>query len=91
MKLVCIQPLNPECIREAAAYSHVFFAEEGIRRGGIGEEFFAQLNNYGFKGVFRLRGVEDFVEHATVAQSLKKLGLDRESLLQWILEEKEKQ
>ncbi len=91
MKLVCIQPLDPECIREAATYSYVFFAEEGIRRGGIGEEFFAQLNNYGFKGTFRLRGVEDFVEHATVAQSLKKLGLDRESLIQWILEEKEKQ
>ncbi|HAB00660.1 MAG TPA: 1-deoxy-D-xylulose-5-phosphate synthase [Ruminococcaceae bacterium] len=88
MKPVCIQPLDPECIREAATYSYVFFAEEGIRRGGIGEEFFAQLNNYGFKGIFRLRGVEDFVEHATVSQSLKKLGLDRESLIQWILEEK---
>ena len=68
-------------MEEARAYRHVFFFEEGIQRGGIGEHFSFLLEEAGFEGRFHLRGIADpYIKHAPMFRSLETLGLNAESM-----------
>ncbi|MDR1466942.1 MAG: 1-deoxy-D-xylulose-5-phosphate synthase [Oscillospiraceae bacterium] len=64
----------------------VFFFEEGMLRGGVGEHIGLLLlqENSGIK--FHLKGVGDeFVEQASVNESLKKLEIDEDGMIASIL------
>ncbi|MFR7484417.1 MAG: hypothetical protein ACLUVP_03820, partial [Acutalibacter sp.] len=68
-------------VEEARACRHVFFFEEGIQRGGIGEHFSFLLEEAGFEGRFHLRGIADpYIKHAPMFRSLETLGLNAESM-----------
>lgn len=77
IQLKRIIPLAPEAVGAAAACAHIFFFEEGVRSGGIGESFAAQLLAAGFRGSYHLTAVPDcFVPQMCTASALAKYGLD---------------
>lgn len=81
IKLNRIIPVCPEAVNAAADCESVFFVEEGIRRGGVGEGFLLELSESGFCGKYNLRAVEDgFVKQASVESLLHKYGFDEDSV-----------
>ncbi|WP_444657771.1 1-deoxy-D-xylulose-5-phosphate synthase [Caproiciproducens sp. R2] len=90
IKLNRITPVDRDAVAEAAAAKKVFFFEEGIQQGGIGEHFSYLLSQSGYRGEFRLRAITSFVPHATMLQSLSALGLDDKGMVNMILTEYKK-
>ncbi len=90
IKLNRITPVDRNAVAEAAAAKKVFFFEEGIQQGGIGEHFSYLLSQNGYCGEFRLRAITNFVPHATMLQSLSALGLDDKGMVNMILTEYKK-
>lgn len=81
IKLNRIIPVCPDAVNAAADCESVFFVEEGIRRGGVGEGFLLELSESGFCGKYNLRAVEDgFVKQASVESLLHKYGFDEDSV-----------
>lgn len=81
IKLNRIIPVCHEAVEAAADCETVFFVEEGIRRGGVGEGFLLELSNSGFCGKYNLRAVEDgFVKQASVESLLHKYGFDEDGV-----------
>ena len=81
LKLGLVKPIPEEAVKAAAAYRTVVFFEEGIRHGGVGEDFCSLLCASGWKGSFSLIAVEDrFVPHASVDSALARLGLDAKGM-----------
>lgn len=85
VKLNRIKPIAPEVYELGCKVRSLYFFEEGIEQGGIGEHFLTQLIQRGYRGKAFLRGVKDqFVRHATMNESLHELGLDDEGMYQTI-------
>ncbi len=81
IKLNRIIPVCHEAVEAAADCESVFFVEEGIRRGGVGEGFLLELSESGFCGKYNLKAVEDgFVKQASVESLLHKYGFDEDSV-----------
>ena len=87
VKLNRIFPIDSEALESAHKAEKIFFFEEGIRKGGIGEHFSCLLNASGFQGRFFLRAITGFVAHATMAEALAELGLDDRGIAEVILTE----
>ena len=87
LKLNRIIPTPTEAVKEACCAKRIFFFEEGIRAGGIGERFGELLLENGYKGEYTLTAVPDeFVIHASVASQLKRYKLDSDGMLTVITE-----
>ena len=84
LKLNTIKPLPEGAVREAVARKMVYFCEEAVRSGGIGETFGLRLYEGGFTGTYDLRAIDAPVFQASTASSLKKLGLDAETIAETI-------
>jgi 1-deoxy-D-xylulose-5-phosphate synthase len=81
VKLGRIKPIDPAAVDAVMGCEKVFFFEEGVRSGGVGEAFALQLLERGFKGAFSLTAVPDcFVPQASVDAQLRRFGLDKESI-----------
>ncbi|MDD6174470.1 MAG: 1-deoxy-D-xylulose-5-phosphate synthase [Firmicutes bacterium] len=81
LKLNCIRPVPQQAVEKAAEYPNVFFAEESVAAGGVGEHFLRLLTEQGFSGKFRLSAVQDrFVAHASERRQMEQNGLDAESV-----------
>lgn len=89
LKLTQIMPIPPEALEVASRYEAVYFAEEGICDGGVGETFGWQLRQQGYTGDYRLRAIDGFVPTCTVAEGLQLLKLDAASLRAWLSAEDE--
>ena len=87
IKLNRIFPLDGDAVESALKAKSVFFFEEGIQKGGIGEHFDCCLSGRGFQGRFFLRAITGFVAHATMAEALAELGLDDRGMIEMILTE----
>lgn len=86
LKLNQIRPIEPVCYEISECFSHVFFFEEGIQAGGIGEHFGCGLMENGFRGDYRVSAIHDrFVPQGTVAQLLSDLGLDMAGMMRTVL------
>lgn len=86
LKLGRIKPLGEDYAAICGNYSRVYFFEEGIRNGGIGESFLSEITENGFKGEYHLKAIEDrFVAHASVAHLLAGLGLDADGIYSTIM------
>lgn len=82
-----IKPLPEELFGEIMSKSKIFFFEEGIRSGGVGEKLAARLMEKGYKGEYFITAVEDrFVQQAKVDELLCLYGLDKESMIKKITE-----
>lgn len=85
LKLNKIKPLNEDAILTALSFSNIFFFEEGISNGGIGEHFSFKLFTSGYKGKFTLNAIDDiYIPQATVASSLHKLKFDSDGMVEII-------
>lgn len=87
LKLNKIKPIDPEALKEVMNATHIFFYEEGVRSGGIGEKFAAELLQHGYKGNYDITAVEDcFVKQAKVPELIKQYGFDSDSMVNKIVE-----
>ncbi len=82
IKINKIKPLPNEAVVAAAESKNVYFFEESVKTGGIGEIFGCALEMLGADVNYRLIAVEDeFVKQASVDSQLKKYQLDCDSVL----------
>ena len=76
IKLNRIKPIDEKAVFFAKQFKRVFFFEEGMLTGGIGESFNYKLSSIGFKGKFYLTAIDNkFVSQATVNATLHRLNL----------------
>ncbi len=88
IKINTIKPLSKEVVQLALNYEHIFFFEEGVINGGVGQSFLYEIFSAGFKGKYKLTAIENtFVTHASVLSCLSKLNLDRQSMVRIIKDE----
>ena len=80
LKLNRIVPVSEKAVEIAMNYKSVYFFEEGIKNGGVGERFGFSLYQSGFQGKFNLTAIENYVTQSTTQSALHKLGLDTESI-----------
>jgi deoxyxylulose-5-phosphate synthase len=82
-----IKPINKDIIAFALGYKEVYFYEEAVKSGSIGQSFADMLFENGFKGKYEHIAIDDtFVPHANVSALLKKYKFDRESILEKFME-----
>lgn len=81
IKLERILPFPKEIVAAMHDASCVFFIEEGMKNGGIGELLGQQLLEQNYKGIYRVKAIDDrFVEQASVSQAIKREGLGAEEI-----------
>lgn len=81
IKLNRIKPIDSAAVLAASKFKNVFFFEEGMLSGGVGERFSYELTQVGFGGNFHLTAVDgEFVAQATVEAALHKLNLDADGM-----------
>lgn len=77
-----IYPIPEKAVQRLEHYSSIFFFEEGIQNGGIGEHLLTLLNQRGFKGDYTITAIQNqFISHAFVKDSLRKCGLDAAGMI----------
>lgn len=82
-----IKPIHSETVSIAKNYKYVYFYEESVKSGGVGESFSDLLLTSGFNNSFYHIAVDDeFVPHASVSSLMKKYGLDTENIIKRIME-----
>ena len=87
LKLNRIVPIDPAAVQAAAGCSQVFFFEEGVRQGGIGERFGFLLQERGFAGRYFLRALDDpYIPHAPMFRALEALGLNAQGMAAVVLQ-----
>lgn len=81
-------PLDLDCVRELAQTHELLVTmEENVRSGGLGEHVSAALLEEGIEiSLLRAAIPDQFVEHGSVEQLKKALGLDAESIAEQILD-----
>lgn len=88
LKLNRIKPIDKQAIIEALKFKNIYFFEEGMKSGGIGEHFgLLLLENY-FSGRYKLTAIDDkFIPQSTVLSALHSLGLDDDGMIRIIKED----
>ena len=88
IKLNRIKPIPVQAVEAALGCKKVFFFEEGMRGGGVGEKFGCELLLRGFGSGYKLVAVEDeFVAHASVERLMEKYSMSPEKMALIIKEE----
>ncbi len=81
LKLNRIRPIDSEAVEIALKAKNIFFFEEGVRTGSIGEKLAATLLQKGYKGSFDLTAIDDcFVKQSSVDLLMKDFGFDSNSI-----------
>ena len=84
IKLIRLLPLDTEAlIRGTAGAKRVIFVEEGVRRGGIGEETAALLSPLGIP--VTVRAVEGFLPHGSVGELERLCGMSADQIKDMVL------
>ena len=66
-------------------YKNVGFVEEGMRIGGLGEQFALRMMEDGFGGSFHIHAIgKEFIHQSSVAEAMASLGLDAQGIYQFI-------
>lgn len=88
LKLCRIKPMNKIVYEFAMKFSDIYFFEEGMMQGGVGETFEREMSHRAYPGHIDITAVDgEFVQHATVQRALEKLSLDAAGMTQRILKE----
>lgn len=77
-----LKPIDEDILREVAiTYNRIVTIEDGVRNGGLGSAVCEWLQDNGYSvPVIRLGLPDYFVEHGTVPELRKIVGLDKESI-----------
>ncbi|WP_177917848.1 1-deoxy-D-xylulose-5-phosphate synthase [uncultured Eubacterium sp.] len=88
IKLNKIKPISPDVINVLGNVKSLYFFEEGIKSGGVGECFADLLLEHSVNVKYKHICINDeFVKQAGVTSQLKKYCLDEQSVLDIINEE----
>ena len=81
-----LKPLDEDILHEVGQkFRKVVTIEDGVRNGGLGSAVLEWMNDHGYHPeVVRLGLPDAFVEHGTVAELRRIVGLDKDSILQII-------
>lgn len=83
-----IKPIDEEIIDMLLKCSKVFFFEEGLKSGGVGEKVALKLLEKGYTGSYSLTAVDDrFVVQASINELLKMYKMDAESIAEKVRED----
>ncbi|HRT81660.1 MAG TPA: 1-deoxy-D-xylulose-5-phosphate synthase [Oscillospiraceae bacterium] len=86
IKINRIKPIDPLIADKILGAKNIFFFEEGVTSGSVGEKLAAKLLQAGFIGSYRLFAIGDcFVPQATVDQQLEDFGLDAKGIFNSIV------
>ena len=86
LKLNRITPIDIQCFNISNNYKSIYFFEEGIKNGGIGEHFGTGLFEHGYKGKYRLFAIDNqYVRQGSVDKLLSLLGLDSDGMVKTVL------
>ncbi len=81
IKLNKVKPISEDAVTKAAEFKNIYFYEESIKSGCVGEGFANLLEQKKYIGNFNLTAVDNtFVKPASVEDQLRKYGLDAESM-----------
>lgn len=87
IKLCRIKPIDCKAVKLASDSRKIFFFEESMVAGGIGESFGYELKKTGKDLFYKIHGIKDtFVRHETVEQALREFKLDAEGMVEVIKE-----
>lgn len=88
IKLNRIKPIDLDAVSAVVDSEKVFFFEEGIQQGGVGEHFNYLLSQSNFSGKYYLHAINNtFVKQATMMESLADFGLDENGMVNTIITE----
>lgn len=83
IKLNRIKPIDEAAVNAAQKAKKVYFFEESVRSGGIGEKFGSMLIENNAEYEFNHICIDDeFIKQASVTSQLKHYGLDTDSIVQ---------
>lgn len=83
IKLNRIKPIDIEAVNAASKAKKIYFFEESVRSGGIGETFGSMLLESDADCEFSHICIDDeFIKQASVTSQLKHYGLDTDSIVQ---------
>lgn len=87
IKLNIIKPISSEIATLLNDVNEVYFFEEGVKSGGVGEGLALSMLEHGFNGKYKLVAVDEaFVAQASVDEQIKKYGFDKDSMIKIINE-----
>lgn len=87
LKLNRIKPIDEKALALCALKNKVFFFEEGMQCGGVGEHFGFLLSQTEFAGTYRIKAVTGFVPQAPMDRALHSLELDDQGMVNLIRKE----
>lgn len=83
IKLNKIYPIEEKVVEYLINYKEIYFFEEGILSGGIGEHIGSRLLQRGYSGKYNIYAIgNEFVGASTIPSALKKYKLDTESMIE---------
>lgn len=86
IKLNKIKPINRDVINYLSHTESIYFYEEGIKSGGIGESFALILEENNIRAEYTHIAVHDeFVKQASVEHQMKNYRLDKDSIVEEVL------
>lgn len=92
IKLNKIKPLSSEVAEYLRNTKRIYFFEEGIKSGGVGEAFALLLEESGINAQYKHIAIDDeFVKQASVARQFTMYGLDKESIVKEVSNGEENQ
>lgn len=81
IRLNRIKPIDRQAVGQTLGSENIYFFEEGIKNGGIGETFGELLAESSYKGNYRLTAVDNhFVRHAPVSKLYEEYMLDADGM-----------
>lgn len=83
LKLNKIKPISARAMSIASNFKNIFFFEESIVSGGIGEKFWVEFSKYNkLNSRYKLVGINnEFIKQGTVESTLKDLKLDCDGII----------
>ncbi len=85
LKLNRIKPIDRSVTELLKDCRSIFFFEEGVRDGGVGEKLALLLMEAGYKGDYHLTAVDYcFVKQGTIPSLLRQHGLDAEGMIKTV-------
>jgi 1-deoxy-D-xylulose-5-phosphate synthase len=82
-----LKPIDETILQEVAErFHHIITVENGVKTGGLGSAVLEWMNDHGYHPEVTRLGMPDtdFVEHGSVPELQKIVGLDKESIIKAI-------
>ncbi|MEG0457003.1 MAG: transketolase C-terminal domain-containing protein, partial [Oscillospiraceae bacterium] len=85
LKLVKIHPIDNEIIKLCLKYKKIFFVEESIKNGSVGEHLLSSLAENNFSGNFYHNSVDNiFISHQSTFQAINQCGFDTQGIINFV-------